>query len=436
MISSDEQRVAITGLGLISPLGNTPGQLHDSLMAGSSGVGPFRRYWNEEAPIRFGAEAWDFEGKIEDFGLLADGVKKAIRKGLKLMCREIQMGVASAQRAIADARLEPATLEPSSMGVVFGCDHLLTSPEEFVAGFRTCMMAAPTPSAHWGDRGLGEVTPLWLLKYLPNMPASHIAIYNDMRGPSNSLTYREASSNISIAESVQTIRRGSAQVMLAGATGGCLHPWRMLQLAMQYQLADAAGEPGRASRPFDHGRTGAVLGEGAATLVLENWEHALARGATIYGEVLGSGSSVALNRNSVARADVAVQNAIAAALRAARLRPEQIDHLHAHGLGTDRADIDEARGIAAVFGPDSRLPVVAAKSYFGNLGAASGLVELMASLLACRSGQLFPTLNYEQIDPACPLAVVTDNQKSAGRVFLNLNVTTMGQAAAVIIRAQ
>ena len=151
----------------------------------------------------------------------------------------------------------------------------------------------------WGNVGLQQVEPLWLLKYLPNMPASHVAIYNDFRGPSNSITLREASSNLSVAESVTTIRRGAADAVLAGSTGSRVHPLRTLHCSMQEQLAEKGQQPETASRPFDSGRTGMVIGEGAGVLILEELECALARGATIHGEIVGYGSStVASNPES------------------------------------------------------------------------------------------------------------------------------------------
>jgi 3-oxoacyl-[acyl-carrier-protein] synthase II len=179
-----------------------------------------------------------------------------------------------------------------------------------------------------------------------------------------------------------------------------------------------------------------VLGEGAAAIVLEELESALARSAPILAEVAGAGSSSVVDRNTVAHCDRALANAMIATLRCAGANVAEVGHVHAHGLSTVRCDIDEARAIGQVFAARAHaVPVVAAKSYFGNLGAGSGLVELIASVLALRAGRLFPVLNYETADPDCPVAVVRGSETPAGRSFLNLSTTPQGQAAAVMIRA-
>jgi 3-oxoacyl-[acyl-carrier-protein] synthase II len=178
-----------------------------------------------------------------------------------------------------------------------------------------------------------------------------------------------------------------------------------------------------------------VLGEGAAAIVLEELAHAEARSATIYGEVLGAGSSSVITPNGVARCDRALANAMRACLRAAGLGPAQIGHIHAHGLSTLKSDVEEAQAIGAVFGPDSRrIPVVAAKSYFGNLGAGGGVAELASSLMALLHGHLFPILNYHHADPECPIRAVRDLETPSGNAFLNVNTTPQGQASAVLIR--
>ena len=284
---------------------------------------------------------------------------------------------------------------------------------------------------------MSQVTPLWLLKYLPNMPASHIAIYNDLRGPSNSITMREASSNLSVAEAYCTIQRGAADVMLAGATGTRLHAMRRIHITTQEQLGNGYADPTRVSRPFDLNRTGLVLGEGAGAVILEERERAAARGANIYGEVVGYGSSFVPPRDSSGNIAQALQQAIEMACRSSDMKPEEIGHIHAHGLSTHSSDREEAQGIQAVFGEDnSTPPVVAAKSHFGNLGAGSGTVELIASLAAIRQQKLFPVLNYETPDPACALSIVShDDVVDAGTSVLNLNFTPQGQASALLVKA-
>src|SRR5688572_9319210 len=201
MSSSTSPRVVITGLGVISPLGNTRDKLWAALQAGTSGIGELQGVLSASLPCRYGAECRDFTGAIEDFGPLEKDLKRSITKGRKVMCREIQLGVAAAQLALTDASTMPSSFDPDRTGCIYGCDYLMTVPEEFTDGIRNCIdPEGKFQFSHWGDKGLPKVDPLWLLKFLPNMPASHIAIYNDLRGPNNSLTLREASANAALAE--------------------------------------------------------------------------------------------------------------------------------------------------------------------------------------------------------------------------------------------
>jgi 3-oxoacyl-[acyl-carrier-protein] synthase II len=258
--------------------------------------------------------------------------------------------------------------------------------------------------------------PLWMLKYLPNMPASHIAIYNDLRGPNNSLTMREAAGNLAIGEAFRTIARGHANLMVAGATGTRILPMQAIHALQTEQMAADNGDPTKASRPFDKDRTGMVAGEGAGMVVLEELTSAEARGATIYAEVLGLGSANVSDAKLRGKCDVALERAIKAALRDANKSPADVGHINAHGLSTIERDADEARAIRDVFGQRTdTLPVTALKSYFGNLGAGGGVVELIASVLALRDNRLPRVL--------------------AGSSFLNLSVTPQGQAAVLYIAA-
>ena len=288
--------------------------------------------------------------------------------------------------------------------------------------------------SHWGKEGMTKMSPLWLLKYLPNMPASHLAIYNDFRGPNNSLTLREASANAALGEAYQIIHRGDAEVMLVGATGTRLHSMKWIHAQAQEEVA-VDGDPATASRPFDRDRRGMVLGEGAGAIVIEELEAAKARGATIYGEVVSAATSCVAGRRLVAQRDRAMVNVLQSVLNAAGVNANDIGHLNAHGLSTRTCDAEEARAIGEVFSARSApLPVVAAKGHFGNLGAGSGMVELVASLLAMQQDRLFPILNYTVPDPECPLAVVRNGDVKPGSSFINLSVTPQGQASAAMLR--
>ena len=434
--SPDPRRVVITGLGLISPLGNSPAALWSALVAGKSGVATMSIMPADRQPMKYAAEAREFSGEVEDFGPLEKERKKAIKKGLKVMCRETRMAVAAAQLAIADAGFAEKPMDPESSGVVLGSDYMLTMPEDYSLGMKTCAPAGEFEYSKWGKDGLGDMAPLWMLKYLPNMPASHIAIYNDLRGPNNSLTMREAAGNLAIGEAFRTIQRGHANMMVAGATGTRILPMQAIHALQTEQMAAENCDPTKASRPFDKSRTGMVAGEGAGMIVLEELSSAKARGATIYAEVVGLGSANVADAKLNGKCDVALERAMKAALRDAGKTPADVGHINAHGLSTTERDADEARAIQNVFGNRAKdVPVTALKSYFGNLGAGSAVVELIASALALGDGKLPPVLNYNTPDPACPVAVVKQGGAPAGRSFLNLSVTPQGQAAVLYVAA-
>jgi 3-oxoacyl-[acyl-carrier-protein] synthase II len=434
--STQDRRVVITGLGLISPLGNTPAALWDALMAGKSGVTATSVLPSDRQPLKIAAEAREFTGEIEDFGPLEKERKKAIKKGLKVMCRETRMAVAAAQLALADAGFAEQPMDPENSGVVLGSDYMLTMPEDYSAGMKTCAPEGEFQFTKWGKEGLGDMAPLWMLKYLPNMPASHIAIYNDLRGPNNSLTMREAAGNLAIGEAFRTIQRGHANLMVAGATGTRILPMQAIHALQTEQMASSNGDPTKASRPFDKDRTGMVAGEGAGMVVLEEYSSAKARGATIYAEVLGLGSANVADETLRGKCDVAMERAMKAALRDASKSPADVGHINSHGLSTTDRDADEARAIRAVLGSKADdVPVTALKSYFGNLGAGGGVVELIASVIALREGRLPRVLNFKTPDPACPLPVATDDNAASGPSFLNLSVTPQGQAAVLLVGA-
>jgi 3-oxoacyl-[acyl-carrier-protein] synthase II len=435
MAYSPNRRVVITGLGVVCPLGLTPETLWTGLVEGTSGVVSLESFPSGGLPLHHAAEARCFRGEIDDFGPLDGERKKAIRKGLKVMCRESQMAVAAAQRALDDSGAV-AHHAPERFGCVFGSDYMLTLPEDFTAGVARCRDESGRFDARrWATDGMPQLTPLWLLKYLPNMPASHIAIYNDLRGPSNSLTLREASGHVAVGEAMVTIQRGAADVMVVGATGTRVHPMKTVHALQTEQVATGDGDPTTWSRPFDRERSGMVLGEGAAVLVLEELESARRRSAKIYGEVLGHAARCATGPGAVGRRGLAMEQALARSLEMAGVGPSELGHIHAHGASTRIGDREEAAALHAVLGDSSRrIPVVAAKSHFGNLGGGSGLVECAASILAMRHGHLFPLLNFRTPDPECEVLPARGGEP-AGELFVSLAVTPQGQSGAVVIRA-
>lgn len=433
MDKSSSQRVVITGLGVVSPLGNDPDSLLQSLHDGTSAVGPF-----SEVPLGvlctdYGAEARGFTGHISDYGPMDKKLQRTIRKGSKVMCREIEMGVAVAQLALNDAGLDVDSRDRDRVGVVYGCDYIMSLPEEFATGISKCLDdAGEFQFSEWGQTGKPEVNPLWLLKYLPNMPASHIAIYNDLRGPNNSITVREASAGAALSEAYSTLVRGHADSLIVGSTGSRIHPLRTLHASLQEKLAANQEDPKVMSRPFDKTRDGSVVGEGAAAMICETLSNAQERSASILAEVVGYGSSAVGKMPDGDFLKQAFVNVLKAALGDAD--PKSIGHIHAHGLGTQECDRQEAEAIREVFGePAEQPPVTTAKGHMGNLGAGGGMVEAVASL-ACLGGELFPIRNLSELDSDCPINACSENGIPAGDSFINLNITPQGQASATRIQ--
>lgn len=427
------QRVVITGLGVISPLGKTTDDLIEGLRSGRSGIGALTLLPPDALAIGFAAEASTFTGHIDDYGPLEKSLQRTIRKGSKVMCREIEMGVAAAQWAMHHAGYNPDSFDRDRTGVIYGCDYIMSLPEEYAEGIGACTSDGKFEFANWGKQGLPKVNPLWLLKYLPNMPASHIAIYNDLRGPNNSITLREASAGGAISEAVSTISRGHADALVVGATGSRVHPLRTLHAAMQEKLAAGRDDPTTMSRPFDQSRDGSVVGEGAGAMMLESLEHARRRGATILGEVRAASTAMAGPTAGDRPLRIAMSNALRSTLRSHETSASSIGHIHAHGLGDVQTDRDEANAITDVFGgPEEQPPVTTAKGHFGHLGAGGGMVEIIASL-ASLGGNLFPIRNLKDLDDECPIAAVTDDTTAAGNDFVSVNVSPQGQASAVWI---
>lgn len=431
------RRVAITGMGLISPLSLSLDGFWDALISSRGAIGPYFLEGGSPAPISVAAPAL-FSGAIDEFDAQDNGQKKAIKKAMKVMSREIQMAVAAANRALNHADVHIGQFPADRVGISFGSDYILTTVEDVIDGIRSCCRNAADGKtfefSRWATDGLPKMSPLWQLKYLPNMPSSHIAILNDFHGPSNSITLREASIGASIGESVATIRSGRTDIMLVGTTGSRLHPVKLVDALQQEEIATDF------CRPFDRERSGTVLGDGAAALVLEEWEHARRRGVTIWGEVLAGSYRTRYTPHSdeAAKSEqcrALVGSVLRDILRRGGMEAEKIGHVNAHGLGNRRMDRAESQAIDDVFGKRNRpIPLVAAKGYFGNIGAGAGAVELIASVLALHHGVLFPTLHFNTPDPDCPVHPTRDAETPGGDSFVKIAMNHQNQASAVLVR--
>lgn len=427
---SDKKRVVITGAGIVSPIGIGRDEFWDGIAAGKSGVSKIDLLSGSALPGHVAGECKEFTDASAKKQYLT-----AQRKSIKVMCREIQLGVASAHLALANSELDIAAIDHERLGVDFGANQMFSTPDVLSEGVFRCDEDRKFNFDRWGDEGLAGMEPLWLLKYLPNMPACHIGIHADARGPNNSLTLAEASGNSAMGEAFGIISTGRADMMLAGSTGSRIQPTKCLHAALWDEMASYEdADPATWSRPFDASRRGQVAGEGACTFVFEEEEHAKARGASIFGEVLSQASCCAINVDGTPRIKDALVGAISKALQRAGVSPSDIGHINAHGLGGTQADIDEALAIHEVFGAAaSTVPVTAFKSAIGNSGAACGTLELAASLIGLQNGVIPATLNYSTPDENCKLNIVHGEPlKTDNKLFLTVNVTAFGQAAALV----
>lgn len=416
-----QRDIVITGLGVVSPIGIGCESFWKSLAAGTSGIRPVDLFDASSLRVRFGGQIPDFDAK--------QYVRP--RKSLKVMSREIQLGFAAADLAMADAGLIPGSVDPERFGVVYGSDMIYADLEDLAETYRRSAREGQFDFHLWSEAIHEELHPLWLLKHLPNMAASHIAIAQDARGPNNSIVLGDVSSLLAIAEAADVIRRGWADVMLAGGTGCRLHPTALVARG-DALLSHRADNYQAASRPFDRDRDGLVNGEGAGALLLEARGHAEHRGARIRAELLAATARCETRARRDGLTGMSLRQAIRGVCVAAGLRPEQIGHVNAHGVSTVEMDRVEARAIAAELGD---LPVTAPKASFGHLGAGGGVVELAASILGMEQGLVPPTLNYEHPDPECPVNVVA-GEPLTGRppTVVKVNLCSTGQAVAVAVR--
>lgn len=425
-----ERRVVVTGIGLFSPIGIGHQDFEENLLTGKSGVRTIESIPHTAVPGNVGAEVPGFSDSE------AKQYLRPVRKSIKVMCRDIQLGVASAIQAFEHSGLDPDAIDHTRLGIDFGANQMLSPPEVLRPAAYACLNPETGEFEYhrWGTDGLANMEPLWLLKYLPNMPACHIAIFADSRGPNNSLTLAEASGNAVIGEAMRVIQRGHADMMITGSTGSRIHAVKCLHAMLWEEIARGEGPPETWCRPFDVNRSGQVIGEGAATFILEEEEHARARGATIWGRILGTGSSCATTPDGQTDRRRALANAMRIALRDAGLTPQDIGHINAHGLGERVGDREEAAAIRDVFGDlADTIPVTSLKGYLGNSGAACGTLELAGSLLALRKGVIPHTINCDEPDPECGLNIVRGQpQPAKNKVVMNLNVTLVGQAAVAI----
>jgi 3-oxoacyl-[acyl-carrier-protein] synthase II len=413
------REVVFTGLGVVSPIGIGHEAFWSSLIGGQSGVGPIRSFPATRMPVAFGAELKDFDAR--------QYVKP--RKALKVMCRELQTGVSAAQLAAQHADLQPDQILPERLGVVFGSEMLYGDVRDFTALYQACSERGELSMSRYAREFSSRMNPLWMLKNLPNMAACHVGIALDARGASNTIVSGEASGLLALIEAARVIQRNQADMMIVGATGT-----RVGLTGWMYRgdigLSHRSDNPQAASRPFDADRDGMVNGEGAAAVVLESRAHAERRGAVIRAALAGGGASMA-PRCGVAAQQQAIEQAVHAALESAGWRDDHVGHVNAHGLSDIDADQAEAQAIRTMLG---NVPVIGLKSYFGNVGPAGSLLELIGSILSLQHELLPATLNYQTPDPRCPIHVVQGRPiATPASRLLKISFSSTGQTAAVAV---
>ena len=436
-----KRRVVITGIGLVSPLGIGPEANWAAYQEGRGAVQKIGAFPVDQLPNDVGGEVPDFNPKTwpKKYALPDPEHRKALTKSLKYMARDIQLAVAGAEQAFMNAGLKLGQLDPTRVGVDLGAGLISTELDELAPAINMASQAGGNFDYKvWGKDSIGQIPPIWLLKYLPNMLACHISILLDCQGPSNTITEAEAASNLAIGEAYRIISRGRADVMITGGADSKIHPLSFVRMSLLGQMSHWKGEPSAACRPFDARRDGWVPGEGAGILVIEEREHAIKRGATILGEILGFGSGCDATPDGGLDPDgVGTEIAIRSALRDAGIDAKEIGHVNAHGSATQVSDLAEARAFERIFGSGTSVPVTALKGYMGNMVSGCGAVELITSLIGVNRGEIPFILNCDEPDPAISLDLVRGSiRPTENPTFLNTNLTRHGQAASLVIRGE
>ncbi|MBN1909458.1 MAG: beta-ketoacyl-[acyl-carrier-protein] synthase family protein [Pirellulales bacterium] len=392
------RRVVVTGIGWVTPLGTEIETVWKRLLAGESGIGYISLFDASSFPTKIAAEVRDWD--VSDVG---EDPKRWEYQG-----RHTHFAVGAAKKAMADSGVLDSGLDPLRFGIYTGSGEGQQDFGRFTEMMVAAMHGDELDMAAFTKKGLEILHPIAELEQEPNMPAAHLASLFDAQGPNvNCLTACAASSQ-AVGEAVEIIRRGEADVMLSGGAHTMIHPFGVTGFNLLTALSTQNEHPEKASRPFDRQRDGFVLGEGAGMVVLEELDRAKARGAKIYGEIVGYGSTADAFRITDTHPEGrGAISCIKMALDDAGLNTDQIDYINAHGTSTAVNDRVETLAIKQVFGPRAyKIPVSSTKGMMGHLIAAAGATELIICLLAIRDGVAPPTVNQEFPDPDCDLDYV------------------------------
>ncbi len=411
--SNERRRVVITGMGAITPLADDLPGTWQKMLAGVSGITTIKNWDPGDLPVTIA-------GEIRGTPDLPDIDAKTIRN----LARYAHFGLAAAGQAVRDANLLDGGFDGERAGVIVGT----------AAGG---MAEIGDMSLTMDKRGYRKVSPHFMTTFPHNMASYHIAQTYQMRGPNSTVTTACATGGQAIVDAAAVIRRGDADLMLAGGAEHGVFPLFVASFVVLKAASMRNDEPARASRPFDIGRDGFVISDGAAILVLEELDHALARGASIYAEVLGGGSSSdayhAIAPDPDGRGALL---AMTAAMRDAGVGPEAIDYVNAHATSTPLGDISETKAIKRALGEEHarRVAISASKSMIGHMLGAAGAIEAAVTALSVHEGQVHPTINLETPDPECDLDYVPDEARPLTiQAALSNSFGLGGQNACVVI---
>jgi 3-oxoacyl-[acyl-carrier-protein] synthase II len=411
--NNSHRRVVITGMGAITPLGLTVDEFWQGCVEGRSGAGPITLIDSSNYPVQIACEVKGF-----------DPLNYMDRREARRMARFSQMAVAAARQALDDAGLRLEKEDTTRIGVLIGNGNGgLPNTEEAV---RTLV-----------EKGGMRVDPFYIVKMLPNMAASQIALQFGVSGYNNTVTTACAAGTQAMGDAVERLRAGRAEVMLAGGTEAGICELGLSAFSVMRVLSTRNNEPTKASRPFDVQRDGFVCGEGAAVFVMETLEHAQQRDARILAEVAGYGASAdAYHLVAPCPDGNGAARAMREALNDAAIGPEDVDYVNAHGTSTVLNDAVETLAIKAVFSEEAhRVPVSSTKSMVGHGLGASGAIESVACVKTLQTGIIHPTINYEFPDPQCDLDYVPNQGRKADvRVILKNSFGFGGQNACLVLR--
>jgi 3-oxoacyl-[acyl-carrier-protein] synthase II len=383
------RRVAITGVGAVTPLANDAKSTWQGLLEGRSGIDVIQAFDPSPFPVQIAGEVKDFD---------PSGLVPA--KEMKRIDRNVLFALSAAKEALADAGANG--YRPERMGVVVG---------SCIGGFNQLMQQHEVLK----ERGPDRVSPSFIQNILVDSASGQLAIELGIRGPNYAVVSACATGSHSVGEGAELIRQGHADAVLTGGTEACIHPLILAGFCSMRGLASANGDPAAASRPFDATREGFVMSEGACVMMLEDLEAATARGARVYAEILGYGASNdAYHMAAPDPGATGVVEMMRQALDRSGVRLEEVDYINAHGTATPLGDAAETKAIKEVFGGHAyELAVSSTKSELGHMFGAAGAVEAMVCALAIHEGVIPPTINYMNPDPACDLDYVPNEAREA-----------------------